>query len=167
MKLLRSAIVVGLLAILVLPAPGQPQPTSAASGRPVPVAETRLLMQGINMPNFHGLEDLLRKPPADTDAWVFARGQALLIAESGNLLMLRPPRRQGRDAWMQRSEELRDTATRLARDASSRNLDAARSDFKALADTCNHCHQTFRVSTRVGALEQEPPHPSERRKPIP
>ena len=66
--------------------------------KPEPIAETRLLMEGLNLANFRGLERLLTARPASTDAWTFARGQALLIAETGNLLMLRQPRAEGRSA---------------------------------------------------------------------
>ena len=38
------------------------------------------------------IERLLSQKPADVQSWTFARGQALLIAETGNLLMLRPPK---------------------------------------------------------------------------
>src|SRR5882724_1944572 len=72
----------------------QPQPT-----RPVPrleaVAETRLLMEGLANSNFRGVERLLKEKPASNEAWTFARGQALLLAETGNLLLLRPPRNNG------------------------------------------------------------------------
>src|SRR5438270_174320 len=79
------------------------------------VDDTRLLMEGLNSSNFRGLEKMLSEKPESADAWVFARGQALLIAETGNLLLLRPPKNQGRDAWQMRATELRDNATALAR----------------------------------------------------
>ena len=65
----------------------------------VPVAETRLLMEGLAHSNFRGLERILKQKPADDKAWTFARGQALLIAETGNLLMLRPPKNAGEAIW--------------------------------------------------------------------
>ena len=60
------------------------------------VAETRLLMEGLAQANFRGLERLLAEKPGEVKTWTFARGQALLIAETGNLLMLRPPKAQRR-----------------------------------------------------------------------
>src|SRR3954471_3887702 len=73
-----------------------------------PVAETKLLMEGLLQANVRGLEKNLRQAPADQEAWTFVRGQALLIAETGNLLMLRPPKSGGQDAWMEAAAELRD-----------------------------------------------------------
>src|SRR5258708_2326017 len=68
------------------------RPVNKPAPRLEPVAETRLLMEGLNQANFRGLERLLRQKPAEAEAWSFARGQALLIAETGNLLLIRPPR---------------------------------------------------------------------------
>src|SRR5439155_996458 len=73
--------------------------------------------------NFRGLENHLKQRPADLETWAFARGQALLIAESGNLLMLRPPKTTGQDAWMDRATDLREQATRLAQQAAARDLE--------------------------------------------
>jgi hypothetical protein len=119
------------------------------------VAETRLLMEGLTVPNYRGLEKLLKQKPADDDSWTFARGQALLIAETGNLLLLRPPRNQGRDVWMQRAMDLRQAAATLARAAGSRDLDGSRSAFVTMTSACNRCHQTFRVRVRVGPAAKE------------
>jgi hypothetical protein len=112
------------------------------------VAETRLLMEGLNQANYRGLERLLQEKPADVEAWTFARGQALLIAETGNLLMLRPPRR-GQDAWMDHAVELREAASTLARAAARRDYERSRNAFRDLASTCNRCHQEFRVNVRL------------------
>src|SRR4051812_28081921 len=79
-----------------LPAPDREPARAPAAPKFVPrfeaVAETRLLMEGLAHANYQGLERLLKEKPADADTWGFARGQALLIAETGNLLLLRPPR---------------------------------------------------------------------------
>jgi hypothetical protein len=125
----------------------QTQPASLP--KPEAVAETRLLMEALNQPNFRGLERLLAARPANTETWTFARGQALLIAETGNLLMLRQPRTEGRAEWLQRAAELRTSATRLARSIAARNYDQSRTMLSSLANSCNRCHQAFRVPTRI------------------
>lgn len=126
-----------------------PAPTKVAPRFEV-VAETRLLMEGLAQPNYESLLRHLRERPGDAETWAFARGQALLIAETGNLLMLRPPRNAGRDAWMQRSMELRQAAAMLARSLGARDLESSRAALVNVAGACNRCHQTFRVSTRIG-----------------
>lgn len=140
---------------------------SVAESQPVPknvkplapkfeaVAETQLLMEGILHPNFRGLEKILRGAPRDTETWTFARGQSLLIAETGNLLLLRPPREKGQDAWVNRSVELRDSATRLARLVAEKDTVRARSGLVEVADVCNRCHESFRVRTRIIVFGEE------------
>ena len=106
-------------------------------------------MEGLNLPNFHGLERLLKQRPTDTDAWTFARGQALLIAESANLLLLRPPQKRGQSDWLDRAGELRDSAIALARSVANRDYERSRTALSELANSCNRCHQAFRVSQRI------------------
>src|SRR5262249_47565483 len=83
------------------------------------------------------------------DTWAFVRGQALLVAETGNLLMLRPPRNHGQDAWMEHGTELRESATALARSAAARDLERSRAGLKTVAAACNRCHTTFRVPQQI------------------
>jgi hypothetical protein len=148
----RAGIVIalGVFLLLVAPAASQLRKKDAARApKPEPVAETRLLMEGLNQSNFRGLGRLLKEKPTDVEAWTFARGQALLIAETGNLLMLRPPRGKGQDAWMDHAAELRDAATALGRAVGRRDYDRSVNALRDLAGKCNRCHQTFRVAARV------------------
>lgn len=133
-----------------VPAPGPaPAPAPKASPKLEPIAETKLLMVGIASANYKGLERILRDPPKDDQAWVFARGQALLIAETGNLLMMRPPRNQGENTWFERATELRSKANQLAKTLSLKDYAASRTELVDLANTCNRCHQAFRVQTQI------------------
>lgn len=145
MRWLRCVVVSA--AVVTLPGPAHS--VNETSPRLEAVAETRLLMEGLAQANFRGLERLLKQPPKDAEAWVFARGQALLIAETGNLLMLRPPHNQGRSAWYERATDLRSAATRLALAAAGRDYQRCRSGLGDLANACNRCHQTFRVKHTV------------------
>jgi hypothetical protein len=151
-RLPRAATLVFLAVGVTLPLDAAPEQVGAP--RPVPklepVAETRLLMEGLAQANFRGLERSLKDRPADAEAWSFARGQALLIAETGNLLMLRPPKGAGQDVWMQRATELRERAVVLARQAGTRDYERSKSALVDLAGACNRCHGTFRVPVRIG-----------------
>ena len=89
--------------------------------------------------------------PGDDETWKFARGQALLIAESGNLLMLRPPKTgTGQETWMRLSTDLREKASALATLTGARDYERSRLALADVAQSCNRCHETFRVPTRVG-----------------
>jgi cytochrome c556 len=142
-----AAVALALNAAEILPPP-------LAAPKLVPVAETKLLMDGLAQPNFRGLEKLLKEKPADVEAWVFARGQALLIAETGNLLMLRPPRSPAEKIWLDRAGDLRTTATSLARQLAGRDFEKSRKALGVLANSCNACHHTFKVKTRIVAFAE-------------
>jgi hypothetical protein len=135
-----------------LPAPGE-----KFTPRFEALAETKLLMEGLAQSNYRAVEKHLQgKGPADDDTWTFARGQALLIAETGNLLLLRPPRNAGRDVWMRRAMDMRQSAGNLARRLASHELARSRTALVDLANKCNTCHQTFRVPTRIGPNGEAP-----------
>jgi hypothetical protein len=131
--------------------PARPGPKTADRTTPrlIAVAETKLLMEGLTLPNFRGLEKLLQNKPKDVESWTFARGQALLIAETGNLLMLRPPHNPGEKVWLSRASALRASATALARVLAQRDFDKSRKALGVVATRCNACHQTFRVKVRI------------------
>jgi hypothetical protein len=151
----RSVILGAVAGGLLFAADATPQlpPRGNSPARPRPrleaVAETKLLMEGLLQSNFRGLDNHLKQRPADVETWAFARGQALLIAETGNLLMLRPPKAAGQDVWMERATELRERATRLAQYAAARDFDRCLPALNDVATTCTRCHQTFRVPVKV------------------
>jgi hypothetical protein len=155
----RSWATLGGLAALALSAPHSPSQTrerpaapapTAPPPRLVPVAETRLLMEGLTNPNFDALTRGLKRKPADAEAWKIVRGQAILVAESGNLLLIRPPRtRQAQEAWAPRAVELREAGVKLAQAAGAKDHAAARAALAGVANACNRCHEAFRVQVRV------------------
>jgi hypothetical protein len=151
--------------ILTLPAvsqspPQAPPPRKVATPPPrlVPVAETKLLMDALNQSNFQGLERILKQKQIDAESWTFARGQALLIAETGNLLMMRPPKNSsGTDAWMKAAMELRESASQLSKTVAARDQERGKAGLVSLANACNNCHQTFRVSARISVFDEAAP----------
>src|SRR5262245_21014979 len=152
----RRRVIIVAAGILLTTAPAVPQTAPRPAPRLEAVAETRLLMEGLNQANFRGLERHLKQKPAEVEAWTFIRGQALLIAETGNLLLIRPPRNPGETAWMERATELRDSAATLARHAAARDYESSRAALGTLANSCNRCHQAFRVPVRVTPFADGP-----------
>ena len=153
----RTAALLALAPILLTVAGAAPADRPAPKVVPkfAAVAETSLLMDGLNEANYRGLEKMLKQKPTDADSWTYARGQALLIAETGNLLLLRPPRNAGQDAWFRDAMDLRDAAADLAHKAGDRDYDGSVAGMKIVAAACNKCHQTFRVATQVGGEGSE------------
>lgn len=147
-----------LVAVLLLAtAPATPQvPPQKPTPKLEAVAETKLLMEGLNQSNFRGLEKLLKQKPVDVEAWTFARGQALLLAETGNLLMIRPPRNPGEKVWLERAADLRETATALARLTAARDYEGSRAALGTVASACNRCHDSFRIPVRIVPFADPP-----------
>jgi cytochrome c556 len=151
-----AAAVIGVACVLTQGAQSQPAVKTKVQPKLEPVAETKLLMEGLAQPNLRGLGKALKDRPAEAEAWRFARGQALLVAETGNLLMMRPPKvKDTTDTWMARSTELREAAAALARSAAAQDYPQARSGLAAVANACNRCHQSFRVPARVNPFADD------------
>jgi hypothetical protein len=143
------ALAVILLSGATLAAIGHAQPPAKLAPKLEPIAETKLLMEGLAHANFKGLEKILSQKPADPQAWIFARGQALLVAETANLLMMRPPQKEGQTVWFERATALRSRAAELAQTLAKRDFDRARTGLSLVADSCNRCHQAFRVPVQI------------------
>jgi hypothetical protein len=131
-----------------------PQPTQKIKPTLQPVAETRLIMEGLANANFRGLEKLLKEEPASVQAWTFARGQALLIAETSNLLLIRPPKGEAQNIWFENAMTLRVTATQLAAAAAEKDYAKAKGLFLSVAKSCNSCHSTFSVPVQIQPFAQ-------------
>jgi hypothetical protein len=138
---------------------GHAQPAPRVVPKLEAVAETKLLMVGLAHTNFKGLERILTQQPEDDQAWTFARGQALLLAETGNLLMLRPPRNSGEYTWFERAMALRAQAAQLAQTLAKKDFEQARNELALVADRCNRCHQTFRVPVQLEPFADDRPKP--------
>ncbi|VTS01450.1 hypothetical protein [Tuwongella immobilis] len=149
-------IIFGLIGCIVIPGLLYSQ-NAAQPARPrlEAVAETGLLMDGLLASNYRGLNQFLKVEPNDAETWTFARGQALLIAEAGNLLMIRPPRNTGYTLWMTRATELRETATRVARLIAARDYPRSRNGLVEIANACNRCHRDFRIPRQINPWRDE------------
>jgi hypothetical protein len=154
-SLQRSGLWCTLGAVFVVTPTAVPQQPAKVQPKLEPIAETRLLMEGLAHSNFRGLERLLAEKPAEVKVWTFARGQALLIAETGNLLMLRPPKSQGQAVWFDRAMELRTSSQQLAKTLASQDYDKSKAGLISLATTCNRCHQAFRVQVEIAAFVEK------------
>jgi hypothetical protein len=153
------ALILGLVCLWCSALQSQQQPVQkggAAPPRLEPIAETKLIMEGFAKPNYDGLTKSLAKKPTEQEAWVFIRGQSLLVAESANLLMIRPPRtKQQQDNWMLRATEMRTAAKELGIAAAAKDYASSRTALAKLANQCNRCHADSGIKMRVEPLPAE------------
>ncbi|MDY3552626.1 hypothetical protein R5W24_001712 [Gemmata sp. JC717] len=157
-----AAVVLGLACAFVPVAqsqpaqPAQPAQIKKAAPKLEPVADTKLLMEGLADPNARALGKLFAAKPKDAEAWAFARGQSLLLAELGNLLLMRPPRtKEGQEPWLAHAADLRERAGALARASAAKEYLPARAALAGVANACNRCHQSFRVGVRVDPFPED------------
>ena len=70
------------------------------------------------------------------------RGQAVALAEAGNLLML-GSRAKDRAAWVKYSRAQVDAAEAVAKAAVAKNADQLSTAADALYETCAACHKDY------------------------
>src|SRR5215216_5692950 len=92
---------------------------------------------------FHASGD----PPRDAKGWEAARGQALLLAEAGNLLMI-GTRVRDNNQWMKMSRAMVDAAALAATAAEKRDANALEAATDALTVACEACHRPYRDQGR-------------------
>jgi len=85
--------------------------------------------------------------PTTDGAWLDARNQAMLLAESGNLLML-GSRARDTAAWMRMSRALVDAAASAATAAERKDANALAAAGDAITVTCESCHRPYRDNGR-------------------
>jgi hypothetical protein len=105
-----------------------------------PVASVLQLMEAMVVPSSEALFDVGDNPPKDDSAWVTLRDNAVILAESGNLLMMRP--RDNGD-WMKYSKMLVDAGALAVKAAEAKDL----GKFDEVADqatkACEMCHDQY------------------------
>ena len=124
-------------------APGTANPAAAVSGVK-PIASVLEIMKTMTIPFSNAVFEAGGEPPKDDAAWESVRGQAIALAEGGNLLML-GSRAKDHAEWMKFSRALVDAAEAAAKAAAARNADQLSSASDALYETCAGCHKTYMV----------------------
>jgi hypothetical protein len=114
---------------------------SAADGVK-PVASVLEIMKTMTIPFSSGVFEAGGEAPTDDKGWEAVRGQAIALAEAGNLLML-GSRAKDHAAWMKFSRAQVEAAEAAAKAAAARNADGLSSASDALYETCAGCHKVY------------------------
>jgi hypothetical protein len=85
--------------------------------------------------------------PLDAKGWTDARNQALVLAESGNLLMV-GARVRDTDNWMKMSRAMVDAAALAATAAEKKDAMALETATDAITVACMECHRPYRDQGR-------------------
>ena len=109
-----------------------------------PVATVRQLMVDMIYPASNDiLLSINRGGPSDEKEWAALRRNAITLAESGNLLMMRDRARDQGD-WMKDAKMLVDVGTAAYKAAQARDANALAALTEQLDASCTTCHKQYR-----------------------
>lgn len=83
-----------------------------------------------------------RTPKTDAE-WTALEGQALMLAESANLLML-PGRARDHKQWMADAKLMLDAGAAAVKAAKAKNVEAIAALSDQLLESCTSCHRHYR-----------------------
>lgn len=99
-------------------------------------------MEYVFQPTFKRLKPVMAAAPSDNQAWKAIKADSLILAEGGNLLLIRQPKDDAPD-WVKHSVLVRDFGGQLYRAAKAKDYTLARKQYEAMVQNCNACHQQF------------------------
>jgi len=99
-------------------------------------------MEYVFQPTFRRLKPAMATAPTDNKIWKAIKADALILAEGGNLLLMREPQDDIAD-WMNHSVEVRDFGGEFYRAARAKDHTTARKHYEAMIESCNACHHQF------------------------
>jgi mono/diheme cytochrome c family protein len=121
----------------------QTRADSAASKNEVKtVASVMDVMKTMTIPFSDAVFEAGAEPPKNDAAWEAVRGQAVALAEAGNLLMI-GSRVRDRAAWMTLSRAQVDAADAAAKAAAAKNAEQLAAAADAVYETCAACHKDY------------------------
>ena len=120
------------------PAPATPPASNFQN-----VATMSQLMVQIIYPTSDDIFYIERTPPKTDAEWAAIERSALMLAESGNLLMM-PGRARDQQGWIKDSKLLVDVGTAAYKAAKAKDLDAVLALNEQLYTACVTCHQEYR-----------------------
>jgi len=124
-----------------------PTPSSLVESKAVE-SSIHEFMEGVNKPAYQRLVACLSQNILDENAWKAVLADSLLLAESGNLLLMRPV--QDPQAWSVNATNIRESGTVLYESAKLKEITPVRLKFDVMLNDCDACHQQF--GTGMSAL---------------
>jgi hypothetical protein len=99
-------------------------------------------MESVFQSPYRRLKAALAAEPKDAAAWKAVRSDALILAEGGNLLLVRKPMKDS-DEWAKHSAASRDAGAALFKAAKAKDYPATKKAYEAMLGHCNACHKKF------------------------
>jgi hypothetical protein len=108
-----------------------------------PVGTMSQLMVNIIYPSSDAIFYVDRNPPSTDAEWNALANQALMLAESGNLLLM-PSRARDKGNWIKDSKMMIDAGAAAFKAARAKDLEVVRAVNDALYASCVTCHAQYR-----------------------
>lgn len=143
---MRNLVILLLLALAVGPAAGQEPGAGTAPDpvpQPFPVGTMSELMVKIIYPASDAILYISTRTPTNEAEWTVLQGQALMLAESANLLMM-PGRAYDDGQWMHDSELMLDAGMKAYDAALEKDVEALAALNDAVYQSCVVCHKHYR-----------------------
>ena len=105
-------------------------------------SDTHEFMEYVFQPTFKRLKPVMAAAPADNAAWKAIKADALILAEGGNLLLIRQPKEDAAD-WVTHSLQVRVFGGQLYRAAKAKDYTKAQKHYESMVKNCNACHKQF------------------------
>ena len=131
----RLPICLGLAATLLLAVAAISQERELKA-----VATVTQLMQAMVIPASNALFNLPRNVPADDQGWSEVQNSAVILAESGNLLMI-GSRAQDSEVWRATSRALVDAGEVALRAAQAKDVESIADAGNQIIEACESCHE--------------------------
>lgn len=107
-----------------------------------PIASVRQIMQGITIPASNTVFAVAGTAPADEAGWQAVEASAMAVAESGNLLLMKP-RAVDAEEWRQFALALVDAGERAAKAAQARDAEQTSVAGDDMYSVCEQCHAKY------------------------
>jgi hypothetical protein len=115
------------------PAKNSPMPTDASMHD---------FMEGVFQGPYRRLKVAIAAEPKDNAGWKVIRSEALILAEGGNLTLLRKPEKDT-DKWTEYSIASRDAGAELFKAAKKKDFAESKKAYEKMLTSCNACHKQF------------------------
>lgn len=113
------------------------------SAEPTPVEpDMHEFMEYVFQPAYRGLKPAIASEPTDNKAWFAIKSNSLVLAEGGNLLLIRDAQTDQAD-WNKHATQVRDFGGKLYHAARKKDYTTARNNYESMIQSCNACHQQF------------------------
>lgn len=119
----------------------EPQNSDLQSLQPVE-DDMHEFMEYVFQPTYRRLKPNMSSLSDNSGAWPAIKSDALILAEGGNLLLIRGPQEDA-SAWRKHSVAVRDFGGKLYRAAKNKDAQAAQQNYVSMVENCNNCHRQF------------------------